>query len=224
MRILMVEDEPEVASFIARAMREDSYAVDISENGMHALRMASMSPFDAILLDARLPGLSGIEVCSRLRQNGIDSPILMLTARTPVRQRVEGLDAGADDCLAKPFALAELRARVRALIRRRFNRNAPLLRSGALELDRHRRCARFAGAVVHLTSKEFALLEFLLLRAPQIVTRPEIIGHVWDSRFDSGTNLVEVYIKRLRQKLAPHRAAVLIKTVRGIGYGLCDAD
>ncbi len=224
MRILLVEDEPQVASFIARAMREDSYAVDISEHGAHALEMASMSTFDAILLDVRLPGLSGIEVCSRLRQSGIDSPILMLTARTLVGQRVEGLDAGADDYLTKPFALAELRARVRALIRRGFNKSAPTLRCGALELDRHRRCARIGSSAVHLTSKEFALLEFLLMRAPRTVSRTEIIEHVWDSRFDGGTNLVEVYIKRLREKLAQQGATVLIHTVRGVGYGLRDAE
>jgi DNA-binding response OmpR family regulator len=223
MRILLVEDEPEVASFIARAMREESYAVDISEDGAQALEMASRSAFDAILLDVRLPGMSGLEVCGRLRRSGIDSPILMLTARSLVGQRVEGLDAGADDYLTKPFALAELRARVRALIRRGFNRSAPKLHCGMLELDRHRRCARIGNAAVHLTSKEFALLEFLLVRSPETVTRTELAEHVWDSRFDGGTNLVEVYIKRLREKLAQHRATVLIETVRGVGYGLRDA-
>src|SRR5256885_4926815 len=139
MRILLVEDERKVASFIARALRENAYAVDVAETGEQGLRMAEDTPYDAILLDVRLPGLSGIEVCRELRQAGIETPILMLTARSLVGQRVEGLDAGADDYLTKPFALAELRARVRALIRRGFNTGGAKLRCGDLELDRTRR-------------------------------------------------------------------------------------
>jgi two-component system copper resistance phosphate regulon response regulator CusR len=144
----------------------------------------------------------------------------MLTARTLVEQRVEGLDAGADDYLTKPFALAELRARVRALIRRGFNKSASKLRWGDLELDRHRRRAKHRNEDVQLTSKEFALLEFLLVRAPETVTRTEIIEHVWDSHFDSGTNLVDVYINRLREKLGHNQSTELIHTVRGVGYSL----
>jgi two-component system copper resistance phosphate regulon response regulator CusR len=220
MRILLVEDERKVASFVARALREESYAVDLCENGTEALEMGREKAYDAILLDVRLPGLTGIEVCRELRERGIETPILMLTARTLVEQRVEGLDAGADDYLTKPFAVAELRARVRALIRRGLNKGSARLQLGDLELDRHHRCVKLGNATVHLTSKEFALLEFLLMRAPDTVTRTEIIEHVWDSHFDSGTNLVDVYINRLREKLSEHQTAGRIHTVRGVGYNL----
>ena len=220
MRVLLVEDERKVASFVARALREDAYAVDVAENGQKALEFAAQKVYDAILLDVRLPGLSGIEVCRELRDMGIEAPILMLTARTLVEQRVEGLDAGADDYLTKPFALAELRARVRALVRRGFTKSAPTLRYADLELDRHRRRARRGADDIRLTSKEFALLEFLLLRAPSLVTRTEIIEHVWDSHFDSGTNLVDVYINRLREKIGHKGPLDLIHTVRGVGYRL----
>ncbi len=220
MRILLVEDERKVASFVARALREHAYAVDVAETGEQGLEMARTAAYDALLLDVRLPGLSGVEVCRRLRQEGVEIPILMLTARSLVEERVEGLDAGADDYLTKPFALAELVARVRALVRRGFNRGGARLRYSDLELDRHRRRVTRGATPVALTSKEFALLEFLLLRAPETVTRSEIVEHVWDCRFDSESNLVEVYINRLRQKLGQGRAARLIHTVRGVGYRL----
>src|SRR5690348_4402138 len=181
MRILLVEDERKVASFVARALRENTYAVDIALTGEEGFRLASENPYDAILLDVRLPGMTGVELCRKLRQEEIQSPILMLTARGLVEQRVEGLDAGADDYLVKPFALAELQARVRALVRRNFRRGEAKLRCADLELDRHRRTVTRAGNRISLTSKEFALLELLLLRAPDSVTRSEIIEHVWDS-------------------------------------------
>lgn len=220
MRILLVEDERKVASFIARALRENAYAVDLAERGEQALELAQGATYDAILLDLRLPDVSGTEVCRRLREWGVETPILMLTARSLVEQKVEGLDAGADDYLTKPFALAELKARLRALIRRGFGRGGATLRYADLELDRHRRRARRGEEPVPLTLKEFALLEFLLLRAPDPVSRSEIIEHVWDSHFDSETNLVEVYINRLRQKIDQDRAVKLIHTVRGVGYRL----
>ncbi len=220
MRILLVEDERKVASFIARALRENAYAVDLAERGEQALELAQGATYDAILLDLRLPDVSGTEVCRRLREWGVETPILMLTARSLVEQKVEGLDAGADDYLTKPFALAELKARLRALIRRGFGRGGATLRYADLELDRHRRRARRGEEPVPLTLKEFALLEFLLLRAPEAVSRSEIIEHVWDSHFDSETNLVEVYINRLRQKIDQDRAVKLIHTVRGVGYRL----
>lgn len=220
MRILLVEDERKVASFIARALRENAYAVDLAERGEQALELAQGATYDAILLDVRLPDVSGTEICRRLREWGVETPILMLTARSLVEQKVEGLDAGADDYLTKPFALAELKARLRALIRRGFGRGGATLRYADLELDRHRRRARRGEEPVPLTLKEFALLEFLLLRAPEAVSRSEIIEHVWDSHFDSETNLVEVYINRLRQKIDQDRAVKLIHTVRGVGYRL----
>lgn len=220
MRILLVEDEHKVAGFIARALRERTYAVDVAGTGEEGLNLAANESYDAILLDIRLPGISGIEVCRQLRQRGFETPILMLTARGLVEQRVEGLDAGADDYLTKPFALAELEARVRALIRRGFGKSAATLRYADLELDRHRRQAKRGESAIPLTSREFALLEFLILRAPDPVTRSEIVEHVWDYHFDSETNLVEVYINRLRQKIDQDRDAKLIHTVRGMGYCL----
>ena len=220
MRILLVEDERKVASFVARALRENAYAVDVASTGEEGFRLASENPYDAILLDVRLPGMTGIELCRKLRREEIQSPILMLTARGLVEQRVEGLDAGADDYLTKPFALAELQARVRALIRRGFQRSEAKLRCGDLELDRHRRLVSRGAGKVALTSKEFALLEVLLLRAPDTVTRSEIIEHVWDSHFDSETNLVDVYINRLRQKIDQGHAVKLVHTLRGVGYRL----
>jgi two-component system, OmpR family, copper resistance phosphate regulon response regulator CusR len=220
MRLLLVEDERKVASFIARALRENSYAVDVAETGEKALELGTDVTYDAILLDVRLPGLSGVEVCRELRQQGIEAPVLMLTARGLVEQRVEGLDAGADDYLTKPFVLAELLARVRALVRRGLHSGNAKLRYADLELDRHRRRATRGEQAVPLTSKEFALLELFLLRAPELVTRTEIVEHVWDRHFDSETNLVEVYVNRLRQKVDSNRSAKLIHTIRGVGYRL----
>jgi DNA-binding response OmpR family regulator len=220
MRILVVEDEHKVASFIARALREEAYAVDVAATGQKALELASEATYDVILLDIRLPGLSGIEVCRELRQSGIETPILMLTARSLVPQRVEGLNAGADDYLTKPFAIAELRARVHALIRRALHQGGSKLSYEDIELDRHRRRVTRNGMTIPLSSKEFALLEFMLLRAPEPVTRSEIVEHVWDTNFDSETNLVEVYVNRLRQKIDEHRSIKLIHTIRGVGYRL----
>src|ERR1700704_5161323 len=185
MRLLLVEDERKVASFIARALRENSYAVDVAETGEKALEFGTDVTYDAILLDVRLPGLSGVEVCRELRQQGVEVPILMLTARGLVEQRVEGLDAGADDYLTKPFVLAELLARVRALVRRGFHSSNARLRYGDLALDRPRRRASRGQEIIPLTAKEFALLELFLLRAPELVTRSEIVEHVWDCHFDS---------------------------------------
>ncbi len=220
MRILLVEDERKVASFIARALREQTYAVDVAETGARGLELAWETSYDTILLDLRLPDMDGLVVCHELRRRGIHSPVLMLTARGLVEQRVEGLDAGADDYLTKPFAIAELLARVRALVRRGLKRSEATLRLADLELDRHRRRAQRGGVNVPLTSKEFALLELLLLRAPEIVPRTEIVEHIWDVHFDSGTNLVEVYINRLRQKIDHASPVKLIHTVRGVGYRL----
>jgi len=217
MRILVVEDERRVASFICRALRENAYAVDVVSNGEQALEAATEGRYDGILLDVRLPGLSGIEVCRELRASRVDTPVLMLSARSLVEQRVEGLDAGADDYLTKPFAVAELLARVRALVRRRASKLGRTLQFDHVELDRHRRTASRGDSVLALTAKEFTLLEFLMMRAPEVASRTEIIEHVWDSHFDTETNLVEVYINRLRQKMGEPR---LIHTVHGVGYCL----
>lgn len=220
MRILLVEDERRVASFIARTLKENAYAVDVVDTGEKGLEMAKEINYDAIILDVRLPGISGVEACRELRRRGAETPIMMLTARTFVEQRVEGLDAGADDYLTKPFVLAEFLARVRALIRRGFHKGNARLRYDDLELDRHRRRANRGKAIIPLTSKEFALLEHLLLHADDLVTRGEILEHVWDSHLDGGSNLVDVYMNRLRQKVDQNGFAKLIHTVRGVGYRL----
>jgi len=220
MRILLVEDERKVANFIARALRENSYAVDVAETGEKALELGTDVTYAAILLDVQLAGLSGIEACRELRQQGIEAPVLMLTARGLIEQRVEGLDAGADDCLSKPFVLAELLARVRALVRRGFHSGNARLCDWDLLLDRHRRRATRVQHVIPLAAKEFALLELFLLHAPELVTRGEIDKHVWDCHFDGETNLVEVYVNRLRQKIDQNRPAKLIHSVRGVGYRL----
>jgi DNA-binding response OmpR family regulator len=222
MRILLVEDERKVANFIARALRENSYAVDVAETGEKALEQGTDVTYDAILLDVRLPGLGGVDVCRELRERGTETPVLMLTARGLIEQIVEGLDAGADDYLTKPFVMAELLAR--ALVRRGFHSGNAKLCYADLVLDRHRRGATRGPEVISLTAKEFALLELLLLRAPELVTRSEIIEYVWDCHFDSETNLVEVYVNRLRQKIDKNHSAKLIHTVRGVGYRLGAAE
>jgi DNA-binding response OmpR family regulator len=219
-RLLLVEDERRVASFIARSLRENSYAVDVAETGEKALSLVSRVDYDLILLDIRLPKLSGVEVCREIRAARLEVPVLMLTARSLVEQRVEGLDAGADDYLTKPFALAELHARVRALTRRGFHRGGPKLRVDDLELDRSRRTVKRGAGEIQLTLKEFALVELLMVRSPEPVLRSEIIEHVWSCSFDTETNIVEVYINRLRQKIDQVQAQKLIHTVRGTGYWL----
>ena len=220
MRILLVEDERRVASFIARALRENAYAVDVADTGERGLQLGKNVDYDAILLDVRLPGISGIEVCRELRQRGIAAPVMMLTARRLVEQRIEGLDVGADDYLTKPFVLAELLARVHALVRRRFNKGRASLQFADLELDRHRRRAMRGKKVIPLTTKEFALLELFLLHANDLVSRSEIVEHVWDNKYDGGTNLLEVYINRVRSKIDQNGLPKLIHTVRGLGYRL----
>jgi two-component system, OmpR family, response regulator len=220
-RVLLVEDERKVASFIARSLRENLYSVDVAETGEKALGLVTNATYDLILLDVRLPKLSGVEVCREIREAGIETPVLMLTARSLVEQRVEGLDAGADDYLTKPFALAELHARVRALTRRGFYKGGSKLHVADLELDRPHRLVRRGTSQVQLTFKEFALLELLMMRSPDPVLRSEIIEHVWSHHFDTETNIVEVYINRLRQKIDQEKGSKLIQTVRGTGYRLC---
>jgi DNA-binding response OmpR family regulator len=219
MRVLVVEDERKVASFVARSLREKACAVDVAATGRQAIEAARSADYDIILLDLRLPDMDGLDVCRRLREQGVETPILMLTARGMVDERVRGLDAGADDYLVKPFALAELHARIRALGRRGLQRGV-VLRFADLTLDRRRRTVERGGSEVPLTQKEFALLEFLMVRAPETVDRSEIIEHVWDSTFDSGSNLVEVYINRLRQRIDHGHNVKLLHTVRGVGYRL----
>jgi DNA-binding response OmpR family regulator len=221
MHLLLVEDERKVASFIARSLRENAHTVDVADTGEKGLNLASRTSYDAILLDIRLPNMTGIQVCAELRQSGVETPILMLTARSLVEQRVEGLDSGADDYLTKPFALAELHARVRALTRRAANTK---LQCSDLVLDLKRRLAMRGDLQIQLTSKELVLLELLLMRSPEPVGRTEIVERVWSYGFDSETNLVEVYINRLRQKIDQAHRVKLIHTVRGVGYRVAQLE
>ena len=224
MRILIVEDEPVAATVLAKGLREHAYAVDVAGDGLAALEQAIVNDYDLMILDVLLPGINGIELCGRLRADGITAPILMLTARGEPDQRVQGLDAGADDYLAKPYHFPELLARVRALLRR-----GPALASSVLTVDdltidtRARRVER-AGRAIQLTTKEYALLEYLARRGGEVVGRGDIAEHVWDDSFDPMSNLIEVYIQRLRRKVDDGHAVKLIHTRRGAGYTLDIAD
>lgn len=223
MRLLAVGDDRKLLNFLVRALREDAYAVDTALGADRALEAARSIPYDLILLDLRLRGSSGIRVCSELRKYRIKAPIMLLAGDSLMEERVEGLHAGADDCLPKPFAVPELRARVFALIRRSKDLNEITSRIADLEIDRHRRCINRAGVSIPLTAKEFALVELLMLHSPDTVTRSEIIEHVWDCQYDSDTNLVDVYIYRLRQKINDMGQTRLIHAIRGVGYKLACA-
>ncbi len=224
MRLLAVGDDRKLLNFLVRALREDAYAVDTALGAERALEAARGVPYDLILLDLRLRGSSGIRVCAELRKYRIKAPIMLLAGDSLMEERVEGFHAGADDCLPKPFAVPELRARVFALIRRSKDLNDITSRIADLEIDRHRRCINRAGVSIPLTAKEFALVELLMLHSPDTVTRSEIIEHVWDCQYDSDTNLVDVYIYRLRQKINDMGQTRLIHAIRGVGYKLACAS
>jgi len=220
MRVLVVEDERKTASFIRRALQTENFAVDVSFNGTEALLLATNTPFDAIILDIMLPGRDGLSVLRCLREQKVTTPVLLLSARGHVNERVEGLNAGADDYLAKPFALAELIARVRALGRRNNESKSALLHVADLTLDTVTHQARRGNAVFELTAREYRLLEFLMRSAGRICGRMAILEKVWDYHFDPGTNLVDVYIMRLREKVDAGFEPKLLHTARGIGYVL----
>ena len=219
MRILIVEDEQKVASFLRRALEEEGQAVDVEHDGEAGLARALTYDYDLVVLDWLLPLRSGLEVCIAIREARTGTPILMLTARDAVEDRIAGLDAGADDYLVKPFALGELLARVRALLRR-GKTGAPKLVVGDLTLDPAKRRVVRAGSEITLTAKEYALLDYLMRHAGQTVSRTMIAEHVWDFDFDGGTNVVDVYINYLRNKIDRGHARKLIHTARGVGYCL----
>ncbi|MBL8679758.1 MAG: response regulator transcription factor [Myxococcales bacterium] len=216
MKILVVEDDKRLASFLARVLSEEGFAVDSCHNGTDGARQGRTGAYDAIILDWMLPERDGLAVCRELRQGGCAVPILMLTARGEVRERVVGLEAGADDFLVKPFDVDELVARVHALIRRATGHAR--LRVGAIEIDRVERKARFRDTPLDLTTREYALLLHLVYHAGRVVTRSELLARVWETNFDPSSNFVEVQISRLRDKLG--EGASLIETVRGMGYRL----
>ena len=224
MRILIVEDEPGVADLLARTVREATWAPDVARTGQDALSLLAVNEYDLAVLDAGLPDLDGFEVCRRWRASGGRTPILILTARAAVADRVRGLDAGADDYLAKPFAIEELLARLRALARRPKPSLDVTLRFADLELDTHTLTARRAGVGVILSHRELALLEYLLRNPNRVVSRGQILAHVWDDNFDPIGNVVDVLVGRLRRKIAAPGHPPLIHTIRGRGYVLAERE
>jgi two-component system copper resistance phosphate regulon response regulator CusR len=220
MRILVVEDEPAAAAVLAKGLREHSFAVDIAVDGAAAFEQVGGADYDLVILDVLLPRINGLELCRRLRDFGSTVPILMLTARGGLDQRVEGLDAGADDYLSKPYHFPELLARVRALLRRGPALANAELTIGDLSVDTRSQSVTRHGRPVQLTTKEFALLEYLMRRQGHVVSRGDIADHVWDDSFDPDSNLIEVYIQRLRRKIDDGHEVKLIQTRRGAGYAL----
>jgi len=220
MRLLVVEDEMKVASFLKRGLEAENYAVDIACDGEQGLQLATTQDYDLVLLDILLPKLNGLEVLSKLRDRNIRTPVIMLTARGALGDRVQGLDRGADDYLVKPFAFEELLARVRALLRRRATGGSPILRVGPVVLDPVAHKVQVRGTEIDFTPKEYALLEYLLSNEGTVCTRQMIAQHVWDINFDTYTNLIDVFINHLRKKLQPHGCETMIQTVRGVGYVL----
>ena len=220
MRVLVVDDERRLAAGLRRGLEAEGFAVDVAYNGTDGLWMAQENDFDAIVLDVMLPGLNGYRVCAELRTQHIWTPILMLTAKDGEWDEVEGLDTGADDYLTKPFSHAVLVARLRALVRRGAPERPATLSAGDLWLDPAARQVRRGGADVPLTAREFALLEFLLRRSGEVVTKQQVLAHVWDDNFEGDPNIVEVYVGRLRNKLDRPFGRAAIETVRGFGYRL----
>ncbi len=220
MRILLVEDDRKAARVLKKGLEEESFVVDVAETGPEGEYLAAITDYDVIVLDWLLPGKPGIEVCRSLREQGRATPILMLTARDALADRVEGLNSGADDYLTKPFGFAELLARLRALLRRTRTTQPPVLRLGELTLDPVRHRVAHAGVPVPLTAREYALLEYLLRHAGEVVTRTQLGEHVWEAEHDTLTNLVDVHVSHLRKKLDLAGAGPLIQTVRGRGYRL----
>jgi two-component system, OmpR family, copper resistance phosphate regulon response regulator CusR len=220
MRVLVIEDETKVGSFIKRALEEESYAVDLCEDGAQGLDLALSGSYDLIMIDLMLPSLPGLEVLARLRKEKVQTPVMILTAQSKVDQRVKGLDAGADDYLTKPFAIDELLARVRALLRRGPVESPGILQIDDLMLNPATREVTRGGQRIDLTVKEYALLEYFMRHAGRVLTRPMISDHVWNQDFDTFTNVIDVYVNYLRNKIDRGRARKLIHTIRGSGYML----
>ncbi len=218
MRILIVEDDKKVASFLKRGLKEEHYAVDVSYDGEEAMEYVRFNQYDLIILDIMLPKKDGFTVCKEIRNESILTPVLMLTARDQVEDKVKGLQEGADDYLAKPFAFEELLARIKALLRRVQDYKTKNLKVGDLELDPVSRKITREGKIITLTGKEYALLEYLMRNKGRIITQSMIIDHIWDMNFDGLSNVVNVYINHLRDKIDKGFAKKYIKTVRGVGY------
>ena len=224
MRVLIVEDEPDAARYLAKGLREYAFAVDTAEDGSTAIEKAAATSYDLVVLDLMLPDIDGVSVCKQLRSSGYMAPILMLTARGAVSDRVAGLNAGADDYLTKPFEFDELVARIRALLRRQPRVQHPTIRVADLLIDTHHRQVSRAGMPVTLTTREYALLEYLATRQGEVVGRADISEHVWDESYDPASNLIEVYIQRLRRKIDQGFENRLLHTRRGEGYQLTSGE
>lgn len=220
MRVLVVEDEAAVAKFIQQGLTEAGYAVDVASDGQEALDYASAAQYDIIVLDIMLPKIDGLSVLRKLRDTGTQASVLLLTARDAVEDRVEGLDTGADDYLVKPFAFPELLARIRALLRRPALQTSTILSASDLQMDLARREVHRAGCRIELSPREFALLEFLMRHPNQVVSRTQLMQHVWNFDFYGDSNIVDVYIGYLRRKVDRESAYPIIHTVRGVGYRL----
>ena len=218
MRVLIVEDEPRMAQLVQRGLRREGYGADVAASGEDALWMAAATAYDAIVLDIMLPGIDGAATCRRLRADGVWAPVIMLTARDAVEDRVAGLDAGADDYLAKPFSFAELLARLRALTRRGMVERPAILHVGSLTLDPASHRVARGGTPISLSPREFALLELLMRRAGEALSRLDVLDHVWDSAYENRSNVVDVYVNYLREKIDRPFGTDSIETVRGVGY------
>lgn len=224
MRVLVAEDEVRIAEHLRKGLVEAGYAVDVAADGAEALWLAENNPYDAMVLDVMMPQKDGVLVVRQLRRKGLRTPVIFLTARHDLEDRVRGLDAGADDYLAKPFSMVELLARLRAVLRRQRPEMSDRLRVADLELDLIARTATRAGQTVALTNREFALLELLMSSSPRPVSKTAIIEHVWDQHFDSGTNVINVYVNYLRAKIDLPGCVPLIQTVRGVGFALKEPE
>jgi two-component system, OmpR family, copper resistance phosphate regulon response regulator CusR len=224
MRILLVEDEAKVSSFIARGLAAERFAVDVAADGPSGLDLANTYHYDLIMLDLMLPGMTGTEVLRRIRTGNSTVPVLILTAKDAVADKINNFEAGADDYLTKPFAFAELLVRIKALLRRGPVTRSSTVRVDDLELDRLSQQVKRAGKRIELTSKEYALLEYLMSNAGRVLSRTMIIEHVWDQSFDGITNIVDVYVRHLRDKVDDGHERKLIRTVRGVGYTISSGE
>jgi DNA-binding response OmpR family regulator len=223
MRVLLVEDNRRMNTTIRLSLEEGGYAVDSAYTGPDGQELAELTPYDAIILDIMLPGKDGLQVCRELRQQKVNTPVLMLTARDAIEDRVSGLDSGADDYLVKPFALEELHARLRALLRRESGDKTGQLRIDDLVLDPARHTVERAGKTIELTAKEFSLLEYFMRNPNRLITRDMAVEHIWSYDFEATSNIIDVYIRRLRAKIDDPSPNKLFETVRGAGYRMRDA-
>ncbi|OGF44750.1 MAG: DNA-binding response regulator [Candidatus Firestonebacteria bacterium RIFOXYD2_FULL_39_29] len=220
MRILVIEDEKKIANIIKKVLKKSKYAVDVATTASEAIYLSDVNTYDLLIMDIMLPDKDGFTLCREIRQKKMDVPILMLTARNNAKDKITGLDSGADDYLTKPFSIGELLARIRALLRRKSRQKTNVLSIGTLELDQLSHKVKCSGEEVVLSNKEYMILEFLMLNVNQVITRSMISEHVWSEEFDSFSNVIDVHVNYLRNKIDKGRKVKLIHTIRGVGYVL----